>query len=214
MRLRCLQYSISSVATQVQVMTTVAKSTKPKRAVKKTKSKKTQLAQDSRARAIPTVEERIKYMVGLMTTGKWVLGKTTVELAEQWGLSITVVAQNASEASRLVRSATGDMEQIRTQLTSYGEEAMDNARKGDNPVEVAKAMAQVIRVLADIHGVSAPQKIALTDTAGNDLPGPFRILDKDPYAARFFRREGRLPTSAELEKERDGTPLLEPGKLD
>ncbi len=184
-------------------MTTVAKSTKPKRAVKKTKSKKTQLAQDSRARAIPTVEERIKYMVGLMTTGKWVLGKTTVELAQQWGLSITVVAQNASEASRLVRSATGDVDQIRAQLTAYCEEAMANAREGENRVDVAKAMAQVIRVLADIHGATAPQKIAVTDTKGNDLPPAFKMLETDPVAARFFRREGRLPTPAELEAERN-----------
>lgn len=118
---------------------------------------------DSRApaREAPTVGERVAHIRDLMVGGEWVTGRTPFELAELWGVEPSTVRNYSAEASRQIRDAIGDADQIRTTVLLWTEQAAGIARAGRD----ARGLVAAAKQLADVAGVAAPQKIQVDGLA-------------------------------------------------
>lgn len=113
-----------------------------------------------------TKELRVRFVMHLMATGRWVKGETGQELREAWDLSIDAINQDAAEASRRVQAAV-DPNWVRQRLTVALDQALEDAR-GD-----PKATAAVANAFASVIGVQAKH---VTVTAENTAGQPvFRI---------------------------------------
>jgi hypothetical protein len=103
------------------------------------------------ARVIPTVEERIAHIVGMMERFEWVRGKSSPALAELWGLSVKTVEGNASEASRRI---VGDKDETARDITIGARRLfIDAVNSGD-----AKGAKAIGDLWADISGAKAPTR--------------------------------------------------------
>lgn len=141
----------------------------------------------------PLKAERVKQIVALMASDDW-SAATGPGLAEKWGLDAATVRKDSAEASRLVRDHfLPPVEETRGLL----------ARRLDEAYLVAKmqldAKGMVAAVLAHdkISGASGPQKVAITNAAGEDLPAYVR---KDwPMAVwEWALAQGRVVGEAEM----------------
>jgi hypothetical protein len=115
--------------------------------------------QPSHASAIPdTVEERVRYIVGLMERLEWQRGKTSRVLAELWGLAVSTVEGNAAEASRRIVASAED---VRRDITLGGGRLLREALQAGD----AKAFGIVGKLLADVSGANAPQRSEVLSTS-------------------------------------------------
>lgn len=97
----------------------------------------------------------------LMTTGAWLTGKSHTLVAEEYGVSVRTVETWASTASRAIRVAMGDGEEIRGRLAvlleTYAKSAMD--RQGYTmageayPNPDVKAATGAVKTLAELLGL-------------------------------------------------------------
>ena len=150
----------------------------------------------------PPLEERVRIIRERMASGEWRTGRTSAELAEEWGVSESTVWTASSEASRRNREAAGTVDDIRTKLFGWLDEAAEFARSKRD----AKAMAQVARTFGIVSGAAAPTKLALTDAAGKDLPPALAGMAGNAAALRFYAAHGRAPTPDELAAEEAAMP--------
>lgn len=81
---------------------------------------------DSRTRTKkPTKQERIQVIVDLMAQLRW-HPREIPKLAKRWSISASTVRDDSAEASRVVKAATGDPEQVRGKfLTALEQIATD-----------------------------------------------------------------------------------------
>lgn len=149
----------------------------------------------SRARLRATAAEvnsRVTLIEREMTTcgGIWPRARP-YELAAEWGVKVDVVWKYSAEASRRVRSReTRTPEEHRADLRPHLEVARCiAAAAGDAKGIVASVLAE-----AKIYGLDAPQKVAVTDSKGEDLPLEIaQHLLSDEVARLAFVATGRLP---------------------
>lgn len=135
------------------------------------------IAQSARTEA-PSKAERVRHIATLMATGRWVTGVTVYELADLWGLHEDTVKVDAAEASRRVREAINDTEELRgmvlATLQAITEKAMSRGQ--------LRTAVESVKALAGISGVEAAKKVdvggslaeflALGHTPGGKEPGP------------------------------------------
>lgn len=177
----------------------VSRSLRAKMAQRRKKSEGGKGAQQapavSRARAsAEQVAARVDRLEELMRRGEFV-PETARQwerlLAEEWGVSVSMVRQHAAEASRRVRSGWRKPKAIRRDVLTKLQRAYWRAdEQGD-----AKGMTAAALATAKIAGVEAPQKVAITDAAGEDLPPQLRELARvgDMAALTRFFATGELP---------------------
>lgn len=60
--------------------------------------------------------ERLKYIRELMAACMWVAGVTVHEVAAKFGVSVKAIEQDAAEASRQLKLAIGNDEELRTEI--------------------------------------------------------------------------------------------------
>lgn len=106
----------------------------------------------------PSKSAPIRHMMGMMARGQWVTGVTGGELANEWRLSPGSVARDAAEASRRVRDAVQDSEELRALAlaTLTGAladlEAIRESFASSNPVITVRALEAKIRGIAVMLG--------------------------------------------------------------
>lgn len=107
----------------------------------------------SRAGRLPktTYELRIAQVVDLMSTLRFHAGTTTAALADEWGVSVSSAQKVTSEASRIVRAAVCDPDQV---AQDVGSALRDVMATGTNRDKVLAA-----RVWAEVAGAMAPKQI-------------------------------------------------------
>jgi len=139
----------------------------------------------------------------MMTTGQWGPLKSA-ELASVWGLEESAVRKHAAEASRLIVANMGDPTEIRGKLLGMLEEAAEMARQGaaEDPAKAGKLLLDIVKQHAVLAGVNAPQKVAITDSKGDDIPQAVAAALSDPIVARLYLATNSMPTDAEVEAER------------
>jgi hypothetical protein len=109
--------------------------------------------------------ERVRYIANLMSCGEWRTALVSV-LASAWNVDPSSVRLDAAEASRYVRAALGDPEQIRATASAFLETIAQEARaNGDRRSAVA-----AVRTLAEISGVLT-HRTEVTGANG----GPIRV---------------------------------------
>lgn len=126
----------------------------------------------------PTKLERVRHVIDLMASGRWVTGQTARELAEEWGLTVSTVEETSAEASRALKLSLGDAEEIKARWIATLEH---NAAKASAAGEYT-AVPRSLEVAAKLAGLNAPEKIdvggsladilALGLGAGGEEPGP------------------------------------------
>lgn len=135
-----------------------------------TKPKKTKLTRarakqtGRRAESRVTTEARVREISALMQSGRW-LSKVAAELAERWGVSVKTVRAASAEASRRLRSAL-NLEEEAASLAGCFDLAIELATNQGDP----RALVLATEAKAKALGLDKPQKVAVTDVAGNDLP--------------------------------------------
>lgn len=95
------------------------------------------------------VARQVTEIARVMSAGEWRPGHSHRDLAERWGVSITVVERRAAEASREVRRALGDPEELRSHVLSQLSVIVADARAaGDQKTAVI-----ALRTISDIAGI-------------------------------------------------------------
>lgn len=158
--------------------------TKPK---KKPTTKKPEVtrARAQREASRTTTEARVREISGLMQSGRW-LSKVATELAERWGVSVKTVQHASAEASRRLRSAL-NLEEEAAALAGCFDLAIELATNQGDP----RALVLATEAKAKALGLDKPQKIAITDAAGDDLPAPLRGLT--PEQVLEYVATGKIP---------------------
>jgi hypothetical protein len=114
------------------------------------------------ARAIPTVDERVDYIVGMMDRFEWVTGKSGPILAARWGLAPATVAKHAAEASR---RCIGDADEARRDITVGARKLLRRAVQDERPGDFAK----IADVWASVSGAKAAEKRELSGPDGKPI---------------------------------------------
>lgn len=70
----------------------------------------------------PVVDEAIREIITMVTSGQWRSGVSHAELAERHGVTEHTVSGWATQAHRLIRMCIGDGEEVRTRLIAMLED--------------------------------------------------------------------------------------------
>lgn len=150
-------------------------------------------AASQRARAIPSVRERVAHIAGMMERFEWVTGKSAPELAEKWGLAVNTVEQSAAEASRLV---VGDKESAVRDITIGARKLfLEAVANGDQ-----KGATAIANLWADIAGAKAPTKQELSGSLGIGEASPAAAADlvRKKFGGHAAKRDsGEAPPGAD-----------------
>ena len=160
----------------------------------------------------PEAHHRVGIVRALMSEGAWSGAKAT-ELAVKWGVAVRTIKNYATRASDSLLEAQGGYEATRSAVYGRLEHAYALAEKAGDP----RAMVAACREMIDLFGLNAPQKIAITDTDGNDLPAPFAAALEHPALTAFLVLHGRPPSREESDELIAGDrlptdPLARPGR--
>ncbi len=138
--------------------------------------------------------DRIALIVGMMIRFEWRTGESGPELAKVWGCATGTVEGYASEASRVVLSAFSD-DEIRMQAIA----GLQTIAKAAHAAREYSNATKALVALAEMAGVAAPSKVAITNSKGLDVvETPFlEPLFASPALAKFFTLHDRLPTAKE-----------------
>lgn len=109
-------------------------------------------------------EQRVAHIVELMCEFRFERGKTSRELAEQWGLSYQYVRELCAEASRLVRANLGSADEIAAEVAPGLLKAFRAAVERKD----SRGAASTARVLCDLAGLGA-QKHEVSGPGGTPL---------------------------------------------
>ena len=164
-----------------------------KKAKKQTKKRiKKPANRSSRA----TVDARIERVAGMLFAGEWVTGDSHVALAAEWRVTVSAVEKYAAFASRIVNERLGGPNMARAWgLPFIQRNAMAAATEGNHKTAIEGAAT-----FLKYSGAEAPQKVAITDAKGEDIP---------PYMQRVWPAEvwawvaseaanGRAATEAQM----------------
>lgn len=143
------------------------------------------------------VERRIDVVLGIMSTGPGAWTKEAGQaLANEWGVAFGTVEKVAAEASRRLRAGMGNVKRHQRRLVARLGLAYRMAERLGEPRTMVAAVAEE----AKISGVLAPQKLALTDSNGDDLAPAYLApyLGHPAVFAWLAAHPGSLPTEGEL----------------
>jgi hypothetical protein len=122
-------------------------------------------------------EQRVRHIMALMRSWRWVRGESGPELATLWGASIHTVNKDADEAHRRVVGEVVDplvvKEDLCVALRHVLSEAIKNARDGytvdngervyrESPIGSQRVVIEAAKVWSGIVGAKAAEKIELT----------------------------------------------------
>ena len=127
------------------------------------KSRGRQTTSRTRAEKARITAQRVQAIVDMMASLKW-HPREIPKLAKRWGISESRVKNLSAEASRVVKAATGDPEQIRAKFVTALEQIATDARAAKRTLFDSKGKR---------HVVSAPDFNAATRALGTaaDLMG-------------------------------------------
>lgn len=110
----------------------------------------------TRARATSTLQlaARINALADFMRTGQWIRGKSSAVFAEQWGLTVGTVENDAAEAWRRVCHEANDAGKMRP--TIAGTLAVSLAQAAEE--REYKAVAALGDTLSKVVGARAPER--------------------------------------------------------
>jgi hypothetical protein len=100
-------------------------------------------------------EVHLQHAVNLMTSGAFERGRTTYELAKEWGRSDDYAERVSAEASRIVTGAIKVDEGSRARLLATLDHALAMAMEQKN----LRSVTEIGRLLAQIEGHEAPKKV-------------------------------------------------------
>jgi hypothetical protein len=100
-------------------------------------------------------EARIQHIEAMMRNFTWRRGLTGRGLAVEWDLCEQRVGELAAEASKRIRQAIMNPEEVNAAVGAALEKALADAMTDGN----LKVVAQLAKTWADISGASAPKKI-------------------------------------------------------
>lgn len=135
----------------------------------------------------PPVSERVRHIRDDMVAGKW-NGARAAHYEKVWGLSPAAVRTASAEAGRWLAGALGDPEALRAKLHCFLMEAIEMARNDPTPAAGARAVVAAVDAIAKLANLYAPNRLAFTDTRGNDLPAEVLELLEQPAAAGYVAR--------------------------
>lgn len=160
----------------------------------------------TRAREDGQAEAGVKRCADLMVEGLWRSGKSTIELAGEFGVSPRTVETWAQTASRAIRMAMGDGEAIRGRLAAMLErhEAVAMERQGYTmageayPNPDVKAATGAVKALAEVLGVvETKHKVDVTVQTFAQLPPPAMLAKVREQIAELKRLETQLADQVE-----------------
>lgn len=151
----------------------------------KKKPKVTRARAERQAASKVTTEARVREISALMQNGRW-LSKVANELAERWDVSVKTVQAASAEASRRLRAGL-NLEEEAASLAGCFDLAIELASNQGDP----RALVLATEAKAKALGLDKPQKVAVTDVAGNDLPAPLRGLTPDQVLE--YVATGKIP---------------------
>ena len=136
----------------------------------------------ARIKGAPTVEERVQIIVDLMADLNW-CRQQELRLSEEWGVSGSRVRENAAEASRRVKAAIADPEEIRASIISALARNAREARQATRPV-MDRSSGDVQMVTVPDHNAVTKSLAAIGDMLGLKRSG-LELTGKDgaPVAA-------------------------------
>ncbi|MBN1607482.1 MAG: hypothetical protein JW940_12665 [Polyangiaceae bacterium] len=127
----------------------------------------------------PSKSARIRHMMGMMARGTWVTGVSGDALACQWQLSPASVERDAAEASRRVRDAVRDSEELRALALATLTGALADLEDLRTRFAQAKPVIAVRALEAKIRGIA----VMLGETGRRGKPqDPIEALPPIPPA--------------------------------
>jgi hypothetical protein len=111
---------------------------------------------------------RIVWCWEQMTNCRWVPGKSHVEGAEKFGVSVLTMRDDATEASHLIRLVAMLDEDLKEQCVLMLLRAAEMAERAGG-AKGADAIANVVRVLSGLKGFDAPKKLDVGGTLAEFL---------------------------------------------
>lgn len=101
----------------------------------------------------PPVAIRVRQIREHLVARTWTPA-LAAELAATWGLGLATVQHDAAEASRQLEALL-DSDLVRREVAGIFQEALDRARSEAKDAEASKALANVGKLLLQMHGVGA-----------------------------------------------------------
>lgn len=147
----------------------------------------------TRAGKSDRTEEGIRECVELMVTGNWVTGRSAPAIARKYGIGIDAAHRWSSEASRYIKRALGDHDEIRARWTAQLESLHSEARASGEYSAAVSAIATAAKVTGlDKSG-------GTTVNVGGSLVGHpeyeqlkalvRRVMERFPETVQAFRAE-------------------------
>ena len=141
----------------------------------------------------PRTEEALRECIAMMTSGRWVTGASTTELATKYGVCVDTVQKWGAEASRYITRALGDHDEIRARWTAQLESLHSEARASGEYSAAVSAIATAAKVTGlDKSG-------GTTVNVGGSLVGHpeyeqlkalvRRVMERFPESVAVFRAE-------------------------
>jgi hypothetical protein len=111
----------------------------------------------------PVKEDRVRLCVQIMARCEWVSGVTGQLVAEACGVSVGTVAEDAGEASRLIRESVATQEDLRAMVIAGLQHVIAKTAGARKPQ--FRTTVEAYKALAGIAGIEAPKELNL----GGDL---------------------------------------------
>lgn len=117
----------------------------------------------------PEKPERINFIRKLMLSSQWSTGQSVVELAGKWNLSLSAVKSDAAEASRSVREAIGDKDEVVAKVWGMLERARMEALSESSPGARSRALQGTAALMMKLAGIEAPTRTELSGPDGGAI---------------------------------------------
>ncbi|MDD1770018.1 MAG: hypothetical protein LUO79_02935 [Methanomassiliicoccales archaeon] len=110
-------------------------------------------------------EARIVQAMKLMLSGKWISGKSALQLATIWNVSTHTANRDVAEASRRIKNAALPPEEIKARLGALLEGIISQCtrkdKRGNVDLRALRTAVEAIRVTADVMGAKAVPQLEL-----------------------------------------------------
>lgn len=152
-----------------------------------------------RARAIPELsrDERVKRCLELMRDKRWSVGESGALLAEEWGCSLDVVADCASEAARHLRILK-EPEAVLERVMLATDEVLHRSRQDTARVQAGRLMLEAtgqLKQKVELSAETRPIEESFAEIAASPV-----FLDwleqHEPIRAHLVSRGWTAPTPA------------------
>jgi hypothetical protein len=131
----------------------------------------------------PEKPERIRVIIDLMTSGRWVTRRTIEQLAQKWGLSTNTLDRDAAEASRMIRGSVVGDDELRAQLMA----TLQSLTQKAIAVNQLRTAVEAVRVLAGVSGAEKPRKLEHS----GDLASFLSLAFEEPKRAAGTDDDGK-----------------------